>query len=346
MSDLKSVSTGESKSFISMGKLVAMVIIAMAIYLIMMFLSNWNDVVAVLVSMEWYWIIPAMMGLSFLNYVIRYFKWNYYLHRIGVHFSHADSFSIFLAGFTLTVSPGKIGEAIKGYFCRDVDGTPVAKTVPVVVSERVTDLMAMVILAAFSFLFIFSEGNQILMILAVGGVVVLGAFILTNKVFYDKILKRMVSFGPLKQFQDSCDVIEDTMVKTLSPKPMVLGVLISVPGWFMECLELWLLLSFITGAGFPSLTVASLTLLIQATFVHASASAVGALAFFTPGGVGAYEIYAPTVLTTFGIALAIATAGTIVIRFVTLWFSVIVGFVALAVVTHRNRKRQCENPQT
>ncbi len=343
MSETESTDTFEGKSFISMGKLIAMVIFAMIIYLILSFFSNWDAVANVIVSMEWWWIIPSMMALSFLNYIIRYFKWNYYLHRIGVHFSHKDSFSIFLAGFTLTVSPGKIGEAIKGYFCRDVDGTPVAKTVPVVVSERVTDLMAMVLLAAFSFLFIFSEGNQILLILAVGGLIIVGAFVLTNKTFYNKILKRMTSFGPLKQFQDSCDVIEDTMVKTLSPQPMFVGVLISIPGWFMECLELWLLLSILTNT--PLFTIASFIILIQATFVHASASAVGAVLIFLPGGVGGYEVYANEVIKSFGIAAAIATASVILIRFVTLWFSVIVGFVALAIVTKRNRNRQCKTPQ-
>jgi len=343
MTESATISTGESKSFISMGKFVAMIIIAMVIYLILMFLAKWEDVVAVLATLEWYWILPAMMALSFLNYIIRYFKWNYYLHRIGVYFSHKDSFSIFLAGFTLTVSPGKIGEAIKGYFCRDVDGTPVAKTVPVVVSERVTDLMAMVLLAAFSFLFIFSEGNQLLLILGIGGALIVGAFILTNKRFYDKILKRMMSFGPLKQFQDSCDIVEDTMIKTLSPKPMLVGVLISIPGWFMECLELWLLLSIITGV--PLFTAASFTILVQATFIHASASALGAVFFISPGGLGAYEFYAIAVIMSFGIAEALATASTLIIRFVTLWFSVIVGFIALAVVTHLNRKRQCDTPR-
>ena len=122
----------QEQSFISLGKLIAMVIIAVIVYLIMIFVDQWDTVISHLVSIEWWWILPTMMGLSFLNYLIRYAKWQYYLHRIDVHFSHTDSFSIFLAGFTLTVSPGKIGEMIKGYFCRDVDGTPVAKTVPVV----------------------------------------------------------------------------------------------------------------------------------------------------------------------------------------------------------------------
>jgi uncharacterized protein (TIRG00374 family) len=329
----------EGKSFISLGKLIAMVLIAMVVYLILLYIGQWNEVINTIAGIEW-WVLPAMMALSFLNYIIRYFKWNYYLHRIGVHFSHADSFSIFLAGFTLTVSPGKIGEAIKGYFCYDVDGTPVAKTAPVVVSERVTDLMAMVILAAFSFLFIFSQGNEILLVLAVGGLVILGAFVVTHKAFYNRFLKRMTSFGPLKQFQDSCDVIEDTMVMTLSPKPMFLGVLISIPGWFMECLELWLLLSVITHAPLPSLTASSLALLVQATFIHASASALGAVFIIVPAGIGAYEFYAKQVMTSFGIADALAVAGTLLIRFVTLWFSVVVGFVALGIVTRRKRSRQ------
>ena len=335
----------QEQSFISLGKLIAMVIIAVIVYLIMIFVDQWDTVISHLVSIEWWWILPTMMGLSFLNYLIRYAKWQYYLHRIDVHFSHADSFSIFLAGFTLTVSPGKIGEMIKGYFCRDVDGTPVAKTVPVVISERVTDLLAMVLLSGFSFLFIFSGGNQILMVAAVGGLAVIGALIISNKRFYDMVLKRLTSFGPLKRFQDSVDVIEDTMVKTLSPKPMLVGTAISVPGWFMECLELWLLLSILTGAGIPSLTTMSLMLLVQATFIHASASAVGALVIFAPGGVGAYEFYARVVMVTLGIATAIATVSIILIRFVTLWFSVIVGFVALAIVNKRNRDRKFQTPQ-
>ncbi|MCK5238389.1 MAG: flippase-like domain-containing protein [Candidatus Thorarchaeota archaeon] len=335
----------QEQSFISLGKLLAMVIIAVAVYLVMIFIGDWDTVVSYLVAIEWWWILPVMMGLSFMNYFIRYIKWQYYLNRIDVKFSHKDSFSIFLAGFTLTVSPGKIGEMVKGYFCRDVDGTPVAKTVPVVISERVTDLLAMVLLAGFSFLFIFSGGNQILMVAAVGGLAVVGAVVVSNKRFYDMILKRMTSFGPLKRFQDSFDIIEDTMVKTLSPKPMLVGTAISVPGWFMECIELWLLLSILTGAGIPPLSPASLVLLAQATFIHASASAIGAIVIFAPGGVGAYEGYAGIAMVSLGFIPAIATVSTILIRFVTLWFSVIVGFVALGIVTKRKRDRNCETPQ-
>jgi len=335
----------EDDSFISTGRLLAFVIVGMIIYLMMAIVDQWDQVIATIAGIEWWWIIPAMMGLSFLNYLIRYSKWQYYLRRIGVNISHADSFSIFLAGFTLTVTPGKIGEAIKGYFCREVDGSPIAKTVPVVISERVTDLLAMVIISLLSFAAILTSGNQLLLVLSAGVLVLVGALVLTNSKFYNKILKKLTTFGPLKRFEESVDQVEDTMVRTLSPKPMVFGTLISIPGWFMECLELWLLLSIVTGAGLPTLAPTSLYLLAQATFVHASASAVGAVLVFLPGGLGGYEIYARGILTTFGVLAAVATASIFLIRFVTLWFSVIVGFVSLAVVTRRNRQRECQTQQ-
>ena len=60
---------------------------------------------------------------------------------------------------------------------------------------------------------------------------------------------------------------------------------------------------------------------------------------FLPGGVGTYEITSVALITfLLGIPLALASAATILIRVVTLWFSVIVGFVALGVVTRRTRE--------
>ncbi len=331
----------EAHTIVSVKKLIIFVFIGVIVYLLVGLYGKFDQIAAAVLSIPWYWVLPAMMGLSFLNYIIRFGKWQYYLRKIGVHLSHTDSFSVFLAGFTLTATPGKVGEAVKGVFIYDIDRTPLAKTVPVVISERVTDLLAMVILSVFAFLIGFSGGDQLILLLLVGGAALIGAIVLSRSAFYQKIVKRMTSFGPLKRFQDSCDIIEDTMVTTLAPRPMALATAISVPGWFMECLELWLLLSLFTGAGLPSLTPESLLLLAQATFIHAGASTVGALLMFLPGGLGGYEPFAIYVMTfMLGLSASIAGAATILIRFVTLWFSVIVGFVAAAIVARRTKKRK------
>ncbi|MFX0108159.1 MAG: lysylphosphatidylglycerol synthase transmembrane domain-containing protein [Candidatus Hodarchaeota archaeon] len=329
---------GSRGSFVSVRKLIAFVIVGMVVYLVFMFISDFERVTTAIVTIPW-WVLPLMMGLSFANYLVRYVKWQYYLRRIDVDLPHTDSFGVFLAGFTLTVSPGKIGEMIKGYFINEIDGTPIAKTVPVVVSERVTDLLAMVLLAMLGFSIGFT-GDQLLTILMLGGIVLAGAIFLGQPRFYNIFLQKMTSFGPLMRFQDSIDLIEDTLGKTLSPEPMVVSTVVSIPGWFFECLELWLLLSLFSGAGLPSLTAASLTLLLSATFIHATASVIGALVF-TPGGLIGYEatafILIPALLAITG---DLAVAATILIRFVTLWFSVIIGFIALGIISRRRRKNQ------
>lgn len=333
-------STNNEQSMISAQKVIAFVIVSVVVFAAVGLYGQLDAVAAALASIPWWWVLPAMMALSFLNYIIRYMKWQYYLHRIDVHLSHSDSFSIFLAGFTLTTTPGKIGEAIKGYFIRDIDGTPIAKTVPVVVSERLTDLLALVLLAMIGFGIGVNTGDQLLTVLMLGGVVFVAAIVLSQKTFYQKILKRFTSIGPLKRFRDSIDDVENTMIQTLSPKPLVLSTIVSIPGWFMECLELWLLLSLLSpiSPGLPSLAPASLILLLQATFVHATASIIGAISFL-PGGVGTYEITSVALITfLLGIPVALASAATILIRVVTLWFSVIVGFIALGIVTRRTRK--------
>jgi uncharacterized protein (TIRG00374 family) len=105
-------------------------------------------------------------------------------------------------------------------------------------------------------------------------------------------------------------------------------------------MELWLLLSLLTGAGFPSFTQSSLSLLLSATFVHSTASIIGAVTM-SPGGVGTYEITSVALIKyLLGMGDALASAATILIRVVTLWFSIIVGFVALAFITRRTRKKK------
>jgi uncharacterized protein (TIRG00374 family) len=320
-------------SFVSIRKVATLVIIGAAVYLLISFYLGFDTLLANLLLIPW-WTLPLMMGLSLMNYIIRYIKWQYYLNRIGVDLPQNESFFVFLAGFTLTTTPGKIGETIKGVFINEIDGTPIAKTAPVVISERVTDLLAMVLLAMIGFV----TGLDMLYLLAVGGLTITGALILSQSRFYNAILIKLTSIGPMKRFQSSIELVEDSLTKTLSPKPMFVSTAISVPGWFMECMELWLLLSLLTGAGFPSLTVASLTILLSATFVHAAASAIGALSFL-PGGLGGYEAVSIVFLVALGFTEGIAGVATILVRLVTLWFSVVVGFIALGVIkAKRNSK--------
>jgi hypothetical protein len=61
---------------------------------------------------EWGW-LPMILGLTSFNYLLRFGKWHYYLHQVGLrNISRADS-QVFLGGFSMTVTPGKFVDAVK-----------------------------------------------------------------------------------------------------------------------------------------------------------------------------------------------------------------------------------------
>src|SRR5438128_4201664 len=103
---------------------------------------------AVLRRFEW-WLLPIIRLFTLFNYVLRFFKWDVYLRLIGATgVAKKDSLMIFLSGMAMAMTPGKVGEVLKSYLLKQVRGTPIAASAPVVLAERLTDGVAMLILAS------------------------------------------------------------------------------------------------------------------------------------------------------------------------------------------------------
>ena len=96
-------------------------------------------------------ILPALL-LTLFNYALRWVKWHVYLRIIGVeNISKRDSAALWVSGFVLALSPGKVAELLKAAVLRGMTGTPIARSAPIIVAERVTDGLAMLILGAVGF---------------------------------------------------------------------------------------------------------------------------------------------------------------------------------------------------
>ena len=97
-------------------------------------------------------------------------KWEYYLRLIGVRgLSKRDSFLIFFSGLGMVITPGKVGEWLKSYLLREVHGTPIARSAPILIAERLTDSIALLIIAAAG-VFVFGDLWQVFVVVAVGAV--------------------------------------------------------------------------------------------------------------------------------------------------------------------------------
>src|SRR5581483_3510448 len=110
-------------------------------------------------------LLPAILGLTLANYGIRFLKWHYYMKQLEVPIGWGDSSRVFLSGLAMVVTPGKVGEFFKAYLVREVSGTPVARTMPTVICERLTDGVAMIGLASAG-LVLFGYGWQPLLAIA------------------------------------------------------------------------------------------------------------------------------------------------------------------------------------
>src|SRR5215467_9007762 len=124
-----------------MNRLVTRVVLGVAagvaVYIGLSIWADAREVAAALSAFRWR---LAALGclLAALNYLVRFGRWHYYLGLLGIRVEPRDSLTVFLAGFALTVTPGKLGEAVKAFLLRASHNQPVARTAPIVIAERVT----------------------------------------------------------------------------------------------------------------------------------------------------------------------------------------------------------------
>ena len=89
----------------------------------------------------------AAAGLAVLNYALRYIRWAMYLRALNIRVPHSVCLLVFLAGLALSITPGKVGELLKSVWLSQRAGVPVAQSAPAVVMERLTDVVAVGLLA-------------------------------------------------------------------------------------------------------------------------------------------------------------------------------------------------------
>src|SRR5690348_14516485 len=89
-------------------------------------ISFYADLPRLLQALRFFpWILlPAILGLTLLNYSLRFVKWDYYLHCLDLRVPHLVSLKIFVAGLSMAITPGKVGELLKAYLLKQYNGTP------------------------------------------------------------------------------------------------------------------------------------------------------------------------------------------------------------------------------
>jgi uncharacterized membrane protein YbhN (UPF0104 family) len=263
-------------------------------------------------------LLPALALVS-LGYGLRWLKWEVYLRCLALRLPALESMAAFLAGMVMGITPGKLGEVLKSFLLRRSRGIPVARTAPIVVAERLTDLAALILLMAYG---VSTSGHGVwVCALAIGltvGLLVAAAWPPAGRVLVSMARRMPV----LKRAVPALEEALGSMSQLVGGRALLSTTFLSVLAWGCECVATYLILS-----GFPGVEVT----LATATFVFAFATVAGALSLL-PGGMIATEGSMVALLQqTFRVTpnAQVAGAATLMIRFCTLWFGVIVGGLAL-----------------
>jgi uncharacterized protein (TIRG00374 family) len=304
--------------------------LAMLVYIAMLLWADVGKVGEALATRRMLWIVPAACGLSFLNYVVRFWKWQRYCKLLEIELETSTSFLIYLSGLALSVTPGKMGEVFKSWLVRKVTGVRIHHSAPIVVAERFTDLLGYLILVAIGGALSTEYATLCWTMLGVCAVMIVLA---GSPSFARFVVARIAS---IKFTSRLAPRIEGAFASTrvlLAPREIVLPTLVSVIGWGCECTGFWLVANAVVPDSMPYL---------YSVFAFAFSAVVGALTML-PGGLGATEFslgklvriqYSATGLVE-KIAQQKATGAIIVARLCTLWFAVLVGIAALALFTKR-----------
>jgi uncharacterized protein (TIRG00374 family) len=263
--------------------------------------------------------VPAILALTTFNYLLRGVKWQYYLRLIGVSVGRGDSAAIFASGLSMAMTPGKLGELLKAWLLRNRTGTPVAVSAPIIMAERLTDGVALLILASGGLL-LYRRGWQVLLLIALVAIVVVA--IVQSRALSLRILAALEGVPALGKRAHNLRQFYESAYVLLRPRPLLTALALGVVSWSGECFAFFLVL---VGLGFA----ATPELFIRAAFVLATSTLVGS-ASLLPGGLGAAEASSAALLRlVLPISGPTAVVATLLIRFCTLWFGVAVGVVAL-----------------
>ena len=262
-------------------------------------------------------VLLAIFGLSLLNYLLRFWRWQRYIAAFGHILPWWRHGLYYLAGFILTVTPGKAGEAVRSLYLHR-HGVSYAQSLAALFVERLLDVLAMSLLA----LLILLARPDYAWLVAVAWALTLALGWLVTRAW---LPERLRAWGDGHRYGHQFERLArllDSAATLLRPGYFLFGLGLGVLSWGLEGLSLYWIarevgvgISLGTGIG-----------------IYAIAVLAGALSFL-PGGLGGAEAVMGVLLVAFGADGAAAVAITLLCRIATLWFAVALGGVAVAALS-------------
>ncbi|GAB4440498.1 MAG: lysylphosphatidylglycerol synthase transmembrane domain-containing protein [Anaerolineae bacterium] len=302
-------------------RLLAGIGLAVLVFIGLLFYGDVKKISRLLTDFEWR-LIPLVFGLTVVNYALRGVRFHYYLRQIGVaNISLWTSMRVFIGGFALTLTPGKVGELVRIFWLKNIANADPARVAPSIIVDRIVDGLAMAILAMLG---IVAYPRLWPVVASIMAMLLAGVIIIQIRPLALWFLALGERLPLVARIAHHLHALYESAYTLLRLKNLLFGLVIGLLAWTAEGIAFYFVL---VGLGVPP--AAELVLLAISTL--AVGSLVGG-ASSLPGGLGATEVSMTGILqAVVGLPSQVAATATLMIRFFTLWSGVGLGVLIVII---------------
>ena len=298
-------------------KVLVGIIIAIAVYAIFLLASDFNIIFNKISNFQISY-LPEILTLVSVSWCVLFLRWTILLKNNAISIPSKQGFLIYISSFSMSATPGQLGELVKSQLLKNKFDIPITKTAPLVIIERLSDLTGAIIVSILGFWLL----NISIYVPIIASIVLAMIFILLkSKKMFNKTLNLIKKVKFTSKLANPISESFDTIHLTLTKKTLVVCILLSVCYWLLIGISAYFVLRAVGIDNVEPIKIIS---------IHSSSLIVGAVSFI-PGGIGVAEGSIAGLLSLSGIDISVAFALGILIRIFSLWYAVIVGFIALKI---------------
>ena len=296
-------------------RLILVLVAAVGIYAIFLFTSDFNIVSEKLSNFKINY-LPLILLLVSASWIPLFIKWHFLLKNCKIDIPLTKSISVFLSGPAFEITPGQIGVLMKSQILKTSYNIPRTKTVPIVLVEKVYDLIGAILASIIGIIIL---GMELYLIIFAILVLAIIFFFMYYRPASELFFKRITKTKFFSKYIDNMSEFYEVVKKSTSVKAATICILLALTYWFI-----------ISAAAYYTLIAFDVNLLdyLKVLAIYATSTLLGAISFI-PGGIGITEGSIAGLFTLNGVDVSTALFLGVMIRVLTLWYSVSVGFVLL-----------------
>jgi len=306
-------------------KAVIIIVITILFYSAILFLANINSIIEKTYDIDFLY-VPPILSLMGVHTIIMAIRFHRLLQRLEIRIPFKESLKIFVAGLSLSITPGGIGTAIKSHILQKRYGKSISSSLPIILIERWTELLAILIITTV--LLLWADLYESIILMAIGYVLILIIMtIFSNSKIFLSFKGLITKINYFKRFAASIDESKNSLNKLTKKESLLEALGLSLVAKSLHLITVYLVF----------LSVGINLSFFESGQVYYTSLIFGVLTFI-PAGIVVTESSMLGLLLKYGVEIPVAVLAVIYVRIVSMWLVTLIGALTLKFVFREKEK--------